>query len=56
MGARLAIEQIEANWGKTYLIIQNKLKVGYVPISHVVYINHQVNDWVKMAEKLEGTL
>mgnify|MGYP001458010978 CR=1 FL=1 len=37
------------------MLIQNKLKVGYVPMSQVVHIDHQVKDWVAMAEQLLGT-
>ncbi len=55
MGARLAVENIKSNWAQTFLIINNKMQVGYVPSGHIVDNDNKVNDWVKIAQTLEGT-
>lgn len=55
MGANLVVKEINSNWAETYFLINNTIKVGYVPIKHIVNLNHKVSDWVKVAEGLEGT-
>lgn len=53
MGSKLAIENIKSGWAETCLFIDNKIQVGYVPISHIVNSEHKVKDWVSVAQQLE---
>ena len=55
MGSRLAIKKIESDWAETYLILEGKIQVGFVPSKHIVSCKHKVKDWVAMAQQLEGT-
>ena len=55
MGARLAVEDIKYEWAETFFFINNKAKIGYIPEKHIVDKSHKVQDWVTIAQKLEGT-
>ena len=54
MGSQLAIKKIKSGWAETYFFLEDKIQVGYVPSSHIVYCKHKVKDWVAMAQQLEG--
>ena len=49
------VQEINSNWAEIYLLINNMIKVGYVPVKHIVNLNHKVSDWVAVAQSLEGT-
>lgn len=55
MGAKLAIEDIKSGWAETSFSNDNKIQVGYVPLIHIVKIDHKVLDWVDIAQQLDGT-
>jgi len=55
MGANLVVREINSKWAEIYFLINNMIKVGYVPDKHIVNLNHKVSDWVKVAQSLEGT-
>lgn len=55
MGSNLTIEEIQCGWAKTSFFVEDKIKIGYVPSTHIVDCNHKVKDWVVMAEQLLGT-
>ncbi|MDA9806223.1 C40 family peptidase [Alphaproteobacteria bacterium] len=55
MGANLVVKEINTNWAEIFFLINNMIKVGYVPLKHIVNFNHKVSDWVKVAQSLEGT-
>ena len=54
MGAKLVIDNIQCDWAKVNLH-DNKINFGYVPKKHIVKLDHRVNDWVAVAQVLEGT-
>ena len=54
MGANLIVKNIQSVWAEVKLQ-GNKRPVGYVPIKHIVNLDHTVKDWVKTAQLLEGT-
>ena len=54
MGANLVVQEINSNWAEIHFLINNMIKVGYVPVKHIVKLNHKVSDWVKIAQSLEG--
>ena len=55
MGSKLPVIDFHSDWAEINLHINQKKVVGYVPTHHIVEINHCVNDWVSIAQKLEGT-
>lgn len=55
MGSRVAIKNVAFGWSKTVLTLRGKSQVGYIPDNHIVFIEHKVKDWVKIAETLVGT-
>ena len=55
MGSQLSIKKIENGWAETYFLLNNIIKIGYVPAKHIVEFHHKVSDWVKVAQSLEGT-
>lgn len=55
LGSQLCIEKIEDEWAKTYFLVNNMIKVGYIPTKHIVEIDHKISDWVAVAQSLEGT-
>ena len=55
MGAKILVENIKSDWAEISLNYNNKLQTGYVPIKHIVKLNHKVQDWVEVAQLLEGT-
>ena len=55
MGSRLAIEEIKSGWAEIFFNLKDKIHVGYVPSKHIVNCNHKVEDWVAIAQQLEGT-
>ena len=54
LGAKLLINNIQSEWAEVNLYDEIK-QVGYIPSSHLVYIDHKVKDWVTIAELLVGT-
>jgi len=54
LGAKLLIINIESEWAKVRLN-SHQTKFGYIPISHIVCLDHRVKDWVGIAELLFGT-
>ena len=55
MGSLLSIKEIKSSWAKTNFYINERKRVGYVPIAHIVKPEHKVNDWVSRAQEMEGT-
>ena len=55
LGSKLSIEVIENCWAKLSFSDNNKISYGYIPSAHIVKNEYKVKDWVKIAEKLEGT-
>ncbi len=55
MGANLVVEKIHSEWAEITYLVDNMIKVGYVPAQHIVKFHHKVSDWVAKAESLEGT-
>jgi len=54
LGSKLLIENVEFEWAEVRLHDHRK-RVGYIPVNHIVYIDHKVRDWVTIAEQLVGT-
>jgi cell wall-associated NlpC family hydrolase len=54
LGAQLVINNIQSEWAEINLY-NNKTQVGYVPSTHVVNLDHKVEDWVYIAELFVGT-
>ena len=50
MGSKLPVKKIDTEWAEVFLP-ENK-KTAYVPLQHIVKINHKVKDWVSIAEQL----
>ena len=55
MGANLVVEKIYSEWAKIIYLVDERIKVGYVPAQHIVELQHKVSDWVAIAQSLEGT-
>ena len=55
MGAKIIVENIESEWAEIISYHNNKMQTGYVPIKHIVKLDHKVKDWVAVAELLEET-
>ena len=55
MGARVLVKKIRLDWAEIGFYYNNKIQTGYVPTKHIVKLNHKVEDWVKVAQLLEGT-
>lgn len=55
MGSNLFVEKIKSDWAEIFFPIDNKIQKGYVPAKHIVELQHQVLDWVAIAQTLEGT-
>ena len=55
MGANLAPLKFNSDWAEIRFPINNIIKIGYVPVNHIVELRHKVSDWVKVAKGLEGT-
>lgn len=49
-GSEIKIEAVDENWGQIYIFKKNKVLKKFIPISHLVEINHVELDWVKTAE------
>ena len=56
MGANLVVQEINSNWAEICFLINNVIKVGYVPVKHIVNLNHKVSDWVKVAQSLKDSI
>lgn len=54
MGSRITVEEMNFGWAETSFLINNKLKIGYVPSTHIVDVTNKVKDWVSQAQQLEG--
>ena len=55
LGSKISVINIDDNWAKITLSDKHKLSHGYVPNKHIVEINNEVVDWVKIAEQFIGT-
>lgn len=55
MGSNLVIKNIEDNWAEVSLSNKNTQYIGYIPCDHIVKLGHKVNDWVTIAQQLNGT-
>ena len=55
LGSQLCIEKIEDEWAETYFLVNDIVKVGYIPTKHITEIGSKFSDWVAVAENLEGT-
>ena len=55
MGAKILVENIRFDWAEISFNYNNEIQIGYVPAKHIVRLDHQLEDWVKVAQLLEGT-
>ncbi len=55
LGSNLSINKVKSDWAEVLFLLNNNSKFGYVPIKHIVKINHKIMDWVSIAQQLEGT-
>ena len=56
LGAQLPVKKvIKDNWVKIDLTNTNFNNIAFVPKNHIVTIDHIIDDWVSIAEKLIGT-
>jgi hypothetical protein len=54
LGSRLVVEKIKFGWAEINFNFKNKIHIGYVPSKHIVINNLKVEDWVSVAQQLEG--
>ena len=54
MGAQLHVNNIKFDWAEIHFLIKNTEQIGYVPLKHIVPLNHKTKNWVKKAEELIG--
>ena len=55
MGSQLSVKSLQHNWAEVYLSQYHDHKTAFIPRTHIVEINHRLEDWVSSAEKLIET-
>ena len=55
MGAKILVENIRFDWAEISFNYNNEIQIGYVPAKHIVKLDHQLKDWVEVAQLLEDT-